>query len=57
MPGFLELFLCRCLCMYLRVCPLPRLLITSGIMLRDIDPILLVEYVLWLLYGSYSQYH
>ena len=44
-PGFLELLLsanfsmCVCLC----VCPPPRLLITSGVMWCDIDPMRLVE--------------
>ena len=42
-PGFLKLFLCGCLyvclCMCLCVCPPPRLLITSGVMWHDMDPI------------------
>ena len=42
-PGFLELLLSTnvcmhvCVCMCLRVCPPPRLLITSGMMWCDID--------------------
>ena len=38
-PGFLKLFLCGCLyaCVCLCVCPPPRLLITSGVMWRDMD--------------------
>ena len=54
-PGFLKLNLCRlsvCVCVFvcLHVCvcvclPL-RLLITSGVMWRDIDPIGLVKQVL-----------
>ena len=40
-PGFLELFLCGC--MRMCVCPPPRLLINSGVMWCDIDPIRLVE--------------
>ena len=41
-----------CLC----VCPLPRLLITSGVMWHDIDLIWLVKQVLQLLYGDCSHY-
>ena len=37
------------------VCPLPRLLITSGVMWRDMNPIRLVEQVSQLLYGDYSR--
>ena len=49
--GFLKLNLCRssvceCVCVCLCVCPPPRLLITSGKMWRDIDPIRLVKQVL-----------
>ena len=36
--------------------PRPRLLITSGVMWRDIDLIRLVKQVLQLLYGDYSRY-
>ena len=43
MPGFLKLFLCghlyACVCVFAYVCPPPRLLITSGMMWCDIDPI------------------
>ena len=35
----------------------PRLLITSGVMRHDIDPIRLVKQVLQLLYGNCSRYH
>ena len=42
-PGFLKLFLCGCLYVCLCVCPPPRLLITSGVMWRDMDPIRLVN--------------
>ena len=42
--------MCVCLCMC--VCPPPRLLITSGIMWRDMDSILLVKQVIQLLYGN-----
>ena len=42
-----------CVC----VCPRPRLLITSGVMWRDIDLIRLVKQVLQLLYGDCSRYH
>ena len=58
MPGILELLLsanfsmCVCLC----VCPAPRLSIHSGMMWCDIDPIRLVDEVLWLLYGSCGRY-
>ena len=43
--GFLKLLLCGlsvCVC----VCPPPRLLIISGVMWHDIDPIQLVQQVL-----------
>ena len=42
-----------CIC----VSPLPRLLITSGVMWHDMDPIQLVKQVLQLLYGNCSHYH
>ena len=40
MPGFLELLLSVnvCMRMCLRVCPPPRLSITSGVMWCDMDP-------------------
>ena len=38
--------MCVCVCVCLHVCPPPRLLITSGVMWRDIDPIRLVKQVL-----------
>ena len=41
-PGFLELLCLRmslCMFVYVCVCPPPRLLITSGVMWCDIDPI------------------
>ena len=47
-------FLCVCVCVC--VCPRPRLLITSGMMWRDMNLILLVEQVLQLLYGNCSRY-
>ena len=43
---------CVCVC----VCPRPRLLITSGVMWRDIDLIRLVKQVPQLLYGDCSRY-
>ena len=51
-PGFLKLFLCgclyACLCVFvcLCVCPPLRLLVTIGVMWRDVDPIGLVKQVL-----------
>ena len=37
-PGFLKLILCGLsVCVRVCVCPRPRLLITSGVMWRDID--------------------
>ena len=44
--------MCVCLC----VCPPPRLLITSGVMWSDMDPVRLVKQVLKLLYGNCSHY-
>ena len=41
-----------CMC----VCPRPRLLITSGVIWRDVNLIQLVKQVLQLLYGNYSCY-
>ena len=38
------------------VCPAPRLLITSGLMWHDMNPIQLVKQVLQLLYGNCSCY-
>ena len=38
--------MCVYVCVCLRVCPPPRLLITSGVMWHDIDPIQLVKQVL-----------
>ena len=43
---------CVCVC----VCPCLKLLITSGVMWRDIDLIRLVKQVLQLLYGDCSRY-
>ena len=40
-----------CMC----VCPPLRLLITSDVMWRDMDPIQLVKEILQLLYGNYSR--
>ena len=39
------------------VCPRPKLLMTSGVMWRDMDLIWLVKQVLQLLYGNCSRYH
>ena len=39
-------YMCVCLRVCVCVCPFPRLLITNGVMWRDIDPIRLVEQVL-----------
>ena len=46
------MWLCVCAC----VCPCPRLVITSGVMCRDMDPIRLVKQVLQLLYGTCGSY-
>ena len=54
---FLRIALSVNVSMRVCVCPLPRLLITSGVMQCDIDPISLVKQVLWLLYSSCSRYH
>ena len=43
---------CVCVC----VCPRPRLLITSGMIWRDVNLIRLVKQVLQLSYGNYSCY-
>ena len=43
-----SMLMCVCVCLP------PRLLITSGVMWCDIDPIRLVKEVLWLIYGSCS---
>ena len=53
-PGFLKLFLCGHL--YVCVCPFLRLLITSGVMWHDMEPMQLVKQVLQLLYGDCSHY-
>ena len=45
-----------CICVCMCVCPRSRLLITSGVMWRDIDLIWLVKQVLQLLYGDCSRY-
>ena len=45
-----RLYMCVC------VCPPPRLLITSGVICRDMDLIRLVKQVLSLLYGNCSRY-
>ena len=47
MPGFLNGF-CADVCMCLCVCPPPRVLITSGVMWHDMDPIRLIKQVLHL---------
>ena len=43
-----------CVCVF--ACPPSRLLITSGMMWRDMDLIRLVKQVLQLLYGNCSRY-
>ena len=49
---------CVCVwCVYVCVCPPLRLLITSCVMWRDMDPIRLVKQVLQLLYGNCTHYH
>ena len=48
MSGFLKLFLCGHLYVYVFVCLPSRLLITSGMMWYDIDPIWLDKQVLQL---------
>ena len=49
MPGFLNCFYADvCMCVYVCVCPPPRLLITSGVMWHDMDPMQLVKQVLQL---------
>ena len=45
-----------CVCVFVCVCPPSRLLITSGVMWRDMDLIRLVKQVLQLLYGNCSRY-
>ena len=49
--GFLKLILCRSL-VWVFVCQRLRLLITSGVMWRDVDLIQLVKQVLQLLYAT-----
>ena len=53
---FLKIDPVRIVCMRACVCLRPRLLITSGVMWRDIDLIRLVKQVLQLLYGNCSRY-
>ena len=45
-----------CMCVCVCVCPPPRLLITSGMMWRDMDTIRLVKQVLKLLYGNCNRF-
>ena len=47
---------CMCVCVHMCVCPCPRLLITSGVICRDMNLIRLVKQVLQLLYGNCSHY-
>ena len=47
-----RMSVCVCVC----VCPPLRLLITSGVMWHDMDPMRLVKQVLQLLYGNCSSY-
>ena len=44
-------------CVYVCVRPRLRLLITSGVMWHDMNPIQLVKQVLQLLYNNCSHYH
>ena len=61
-PGFLKLFLCGCLfvnvfmCVFVCVSAPKAIIITSGMMWRDMDLIRLVKLVLKLLYGDCSRY-
>ena len=45
-----------CVCVCVCACPPPRLLLTSGVMWHDMDPIRLVKQVLQLLYDNCSHY-
>ena len=47
-----RVYACACVC----VCPRPRLLITSGVIWRDMNLIRLVKQFLKLLYGNCSHY-
>ena len=51
-------FVCVCVCAFLHVCvcvfPLPRVLITSDVVWRGMDPIRLVKQILQLLYGNFK---
>ena len=53
-----RVFVCMCLCAYVHVCVSLslRLLITSGMTWRDMDPIQFIKQVLQLLYGNCSHY-
>ena len=57
-PGFLKLFLCRHLYVFVCVCVSPplRLLKASGMMWHDMDLIQLVKQVIQLLYGNCNRY-
>ena len=48
------IYVCVCVCVYVCV-RAPRLLITSGMMWYDMDPIWLVKLVPQLFYGNFSQ--
>ena len=54
----MHVFVCVCVCLRVCVCVCPpsRLLITSGMIWLDMDPIRLVKQVLQLLHGNYSHY-
>ena len=58
--GFLKIDPVRIVAMHVRVCvcvcPRPRLLITSGVIWRDMNLIQLVKQVLQLLYDNCSHY-
>ena len=53
---FLKIDPVQIVCMRACVCPRPRLIITNGMMWRDIDLIRLVKQVLQLLYDDCSRY-
>ena len=48
---------CFCADLYMCVCQPPRLLLTSGMMWREMDPIKLVKQLLQLSYSNCSCYH
>ena len=54
----MSVCVCVCVCACVCVCVYPpqRLLITSGVIWCDMDPIRLVKQVVKLLYGNYGRY-